>query len=534
MASQNWDDHDRSNRYTAQSMAKSYLQSIQKDKGAIIFTIGDNDTFALWYAQEIEGFRTDVRTINSSLLGTDWYIDQMKRKTYESDPVPSQMTHDLYAYGVRDVIRYQPVLDSVRWDIKDLINWIASDHPRTKLKDLLQKTGQDPNQLPESQQEGVFYPTRKIRVPVNKENVLKSGIVKAEDADKILPYIDIDLPESALLKNQMMMLDILANNDWKRPIYFTGGSYSDSEYLWMKKYLQLEGLVYKLVPIETDLGDENPYLMGRIDSDLMYDIVMQWEWGNSERLDIYHDPETRKNSISFRSNMARLAETLINEGKAAKAKDILDLAIEKMPLDYFGYYSLLVPFVDGYYRIGEIDKARELSDKIAAKYSGRLNYFSSLDANLQYNLGEEIITEIERYRTLVEADLKHGETIELAPVLNQFMESIEPFRYLYGDYEFYTGLIDVAEGYFLDGQTALAEDLSTKISAEYDERLGLYSQISEDSQLQLSSRIQRELNNFNYVVQIVKAYDSTAFGDQIEGLFNKNLNLFSAILNSEE
>jgi hypothetical protein len=534
MASQNWDDHDRSNRYTAQSMAKSYLQSIQKDKGAIIFTIGDNDTFALWYAQEIEGFRTDVRTINSSLLGTDWYIDQMKRKTYESDPVPSQMTHDLYAYGVRDVIRYQPVLDSVRWDIKDLINWIASDHPRTKLKDLLQKTGQDPNQLPESQQEGVFYPTRKIRVPVNKENVLKSGIVKAEDADKILPYIDIDLPESALLKNQMMMLDILANNDWKRPIYFTGGSYSDSEYLWMKKYLQLEGLVYKLVPIETDLGDENPYLMGRIDSDLMYDIVMQWEWGNSERLDIYHDPETRKNSISFRSNMARLAETLINEGKAAKAKDILDLAIEKMPLDYFGYYSLLVPFVDGYYRIGEIDKARELSEKIAAKYSGRLNYFSSLDANLQYNLGEEIITEIERYRTLVEADLKHGETIELAPVLNQFMESIEPFRYLYGDYEFYTGLIDVAEGYFLDGQTALAEDLSTKISAEYDERLGLYSQISEDSQLQLSSRIQRELNNFNYVVQIVKAYDSTAFGDQIEGLFNKNLNLFSAILNSEE
>jgi hypothetical protein len=531
MASQNWDDHDRSNRYTAQSMAKSYLQSIQKDKGAIIFTIGDNDTFALWYAQEIEGFRTDVRTINSSLLGTDWYIDQMKRKTYESDPIPSQMTHDLYAYGVRDVIRYQPVLDSVLWDIKDLMNWIASDHPRTKLKDLLQKTGQDPNQLPESQQEGVFYPTRKIRVPVNKDNVLKSGIVKAEDADKILPYIDIELPENALLKNQMMMLDILANNDWERPIYFTGGSYSDSEYLWMKKYLQLEGLVYKLVPIETDLGDENPYLMGRIDSDLMYDIVMQWEWGNSDRLDIYHDPETRKNSISFRSNMARLAETLINEGKAEKARDILDLAIKKMPLDYFGYYSLLVPFVDGYYRIGEIEKARQLSDKIAVKYSGRLNYFSSLDASLQYNLGEEIITEIERYRTLVEADLKHGETIELAPVLNQFMKSIEPFRYLYGDYEFYTGLIDVAEGYFLDGQTALAQDLSTKISAEFDERLSLYSQISDDTQLQLSSRIQRELNDFNYVVQIVKAYDSTAFGDQIEGLFNKNLNLFSAILN---
>ena len=534
MASQNWDDHDRSNRYTAQSIAKSYLQSIQKDKDAIIFTIGDNDTFALWYAQEIEGFRTDVRTINSSLLGTDWYIDQMKRKTYESSPIPSQMTHNLYAYGVRDVIRYQPVLDSVRWDIKDLMNWISSDHPRTKIKDLLANSGQDPNQLPESQQEGVFYPTRKIRVPVNKENVLKSGIVKPEDADKIVPYIDIDLPDTALYKNQMMMLDILANNDWERPIYFTGGSYSESEYLWMKKYLQLEGLVYKLVPIEIDLGDENPYLMGRIDSDLMYDIVMQWEWGNSERTDIYHDPETRKNSISFRSNMVRLAETLINEGKFEKAKDVLDLALEKMPLDYFGYYSLLVPFVDGYYRINEIEKAQKLSQKIASKYSDRLRYFSSLDAALQYNMGEEIITEIERYRTLVEADLKHGENIELSPVLNQFMESIEPFKYLYGDYEFYTELIDVAEGYFLDGQLDLARELSNKISAEYNERLGLYSQVSLDSQRQLISRIQRELNNFNYVVQIVKAYDSTKFGDEIEALYTKNLELFTEAFSTEE
>ena len=449
MGYQNWDDHDRSDRFTAQSMARSYLQSIQKNKGAMIFTIGDNDTFALWYAQDIEGYRTDVRTINSSLLGTDWYIDQMKRKTYESEPIPSQMTHDLYAYGVRDVIRYQPVLDSVRWDIKDFMNWVASDHPRTKIKDLMQKSGNDVNQLPESQQEGVFYPTRKIRIPVNKENVLKSGIVNPEDADKIVPYIDIDLPESAILKNQMMMLDIVANNDWERPIYFTGGSYSDSEYLWMKKYLQLEGLVYKLVPIKTDLGKDNPYLMGRIDADLMYDIVTQWNWGNSESPEIYHDPETRKNSISFRSNMARLSEQLINEGKKNKAKTIIDLALEKMPLDYFGFYSLMVPFVDGYYSIDEIEKAQELSRNIGFKYYDRLNYFSSLDADLQYSLGEEIITEIERYRTLVEADLKHAEKADLLPTLNQFIAATDSFKYLYGDYEYYTSLIDVAEGYFI-------------------------------------------------------------------------------------
>ena len=157
MAFQNWDDHDRSNRYTAQSMAKSYLASIQKDSGAMIFTIGDNDTFALWYAQEIEEYRTDVKTINTSLLATDWYIDQMKRKTYESDPIPSQMSHDLYAYGIRDYIKHEALIDSVRWDIKDFMNWVSSDNPKTKYRNLIQQSGGDPNQYPLNTQEMVFY-----------------------------------------------------------------------------------------------------------------------------------------------------------------------------------------------------------------------------------------------------------------------------------------------------------------------------------------------------------------------------------------
>ena len=532
MAFQNWDDHDRSNRYTAQSLSRAYLQSIQKDKGAIIFTIGDNDTFALWYAQDIEGYRTDIRTINSSLLGTDWYIDQMKRKTYESEPIPSQMRHELYAYGVRDVIRYQPVLDSVRWEIKDFMNWIASDHPRTKIKDFLIKSGRDPNQLPMSQQESVFYPTRKIRVPVNRENVLRSGIVKPEDADKILPHIDIDLPETAILKNQMMMLDILANNDWKRPIYFTGGSYADSEYIWMKKYLQLEGLVYKLVPIKTDLGKENPYLMGRIDSELMYDIVMQWDWGNSNRTDIYHDPETRKNSISFRSNIARLSEKLINEGKFEKAKNVMDLAIDKMPIDYFGYYSLLVPFVDGYFRINHIEKAQELSKKIAFKYSDRLNYFSSLSPDLQYRLGEEIITEIERYRALIEADLKHAEKSDLKSSLNQFILSIDPFKFLYGNYEFYTNLVDVVEGFYLSKQTKLAQNLSEKIADQYSERMQLFSQFSQPNQLQIQDRIKKEWSAYNYFLQIVNSFDESDFFNTLENQYNRNVSLFNTELDS--
>ena len=200
--------------------------------------------------------------------------------------------------------------------------------------------------------------------------VIKNGIIDSADLKNpnYRPVLKWALKGSMLYKADLAVLSLLANYQWERPIYFTGGSYSDSEYIWMKKYLQLEGLVYKLVPIETNLGKENPYLMGRIDSDLMYDIVLNWNWGNSERTDIYHDPETRKNSISFRSNMARLAEQLINENKTEKAKKVMDLAIEKMPLDYFGYYSLLVPFVDGYYRINDVKVAQGLSKKIGYKY----------------------------------------------------------------------------------------------------------------------------------------------------------------------
>jgi hypothetical protein len=289
-----------------------------------------------------------------------------------------------------------------------------------------------------------------------------------------------------------------------------------------------------LVPIETNLGKDNPYLMGRIDSDLMYDIVMQWDWGNSERPDIYHDPETRKNSISFRSNMARLSELLINEDKFEKAKVIMDLALEKMPLDYFGYYSLLVPFVDGYYRIGEIQKAQDLSKRIAFKYADRLKYFKSLDANLQYQLGEEIITEIERYRALVEADLKHDKKSDLPQTLNQFMGAINPFKYLYGDYEFYTSLIDVAEGYYLVDEIALAQSLSTKIAKQYSERMELFSQFSPENQLQLQDRIKNEWVSYNYFLQIVNSFDESPFFDTLEQRYNENVARFSSALDSTE
>src|SRR5690606_20677096 len=149
-------------------------------------------------------------------------------------------------------------------------------------------------------------------------------------------------------KNRLMMLDILANNNWKRPIYFSAGSFGDDDYLWMKDYLQLDGMVYKLVPIKTPIEKApSPLDMGKIDSDKMYNIVMNWDWGNSENPDIYHDPETRKNSISYRTNLARLMEQLINEGKIDKAKNVIAIAMKNMPLEHFGYYTMLEPFAGG-------------------------------------------------------------------------------------------------------------------------------------------------------------------------------------------
>ncbi len=421
LAAQNWDDHDRSNRYTAQAMAKMYLQSCQED--AILFTIGDNDTFALWYAQEIEEYRTDVRTVNTSLFATDWYIDQMKSAAYKGKPIPSQLKHKFYRFGNNDAIYYKPITkDTV--PIKTWMDWIENDNPKTK-GDL--QSGKKVN----------TFPSKHIRIPVDKEAVLRNGIVSLKDADLIVPYIDIHLKGDLLFKNRLLMLDIIANNNWERPIYFTGGSYGDDDFLWMKDYLQLDGVTYKLVPILTKLDRRNPFEMGRIDTDLMYKNVTSWDWGNSEDPNIYHDPETRKNAITYRSNLARLVEALINEGKKEKAKEILDLAMEKMPVEYYEYYTLLEAYVTGYYQIGEKDKARDLWNKVAKKYQDQLTYFGSLELKDQYMYAEDIVTNVERYRSVVDLLLINKDREMIEEKAEEFNRYLRLFTRLYSADEEY-------------------------------------------------------------------------------------------------
>ena len=387
LAKENWDDHDRSGKYTALAMAKAYLDSCGPN--AILFTIGDNDTFPLWYAQEIEGYRTDVRIVNTSLLATDWYIDQMKNKAYKSDPLPISFTRDQYRGSNRDGVLFvektkEPLV------LDEVLKFIKLEDERATVE---MNSGKKLH----------YYPSNKIILPVDKDVIIKNNVVAKKFQDSIVSEITFTIKGQALYKNRLMMLDILNENNWKRPMYFTGGSFADEDFLWLKDYLELDGMCYKIVPIKTPkVKGGSPLDMGIIDSDRMYDIVMKWDWGNSGNPNMLHDIETRRNSVSYRSNIARLMEVLINEDKNDKAEKLIDLAMQKMPIEQFGYYTLVEPFVQGYYQIGKKDKAEKILKTLIGKYQESLTYYNSLTINQQNRMAMDVISEIERYRGLLE------------------------------------------------------------------------------------------------------------------------------------
>ncbi len=218
--------------------------------------------------------------------------------------------------------------------------------------------------------------------------------------------------------------------------------------------------------------------------------------------------------------MARLAEQLINEGESVKAKEIIDLAIEKMPIDKFGYYSLIVPFIDNYYRISEIKLAQSLATKISKKYSGRLNYFSSLKTGFQYEMGEEIVTEIERYRTLMEAILVNKDKVILESEIDRFIESTKPFIFLYGEYDYYTSLLDMVDGYYLIDSNKKAEKIGNKILDVYKKRLNVFINLSPENKVQYAEQIKNEILDFKYFVEIISSNEKGEFSDKIEKEYN--------------
>ncbi len=420
MARQNWDDHDRSGRYTARDIAKDYLDSCAPN--AILFTNGDNDTFPLWYVQEIENYRTDVRIVNLSLLNTDWYIDQMKRKAYDSDPVPFGFDWQQYKQGTRDVLYYRDMrLGDARWMADDFMKWVKSDDQKTRFKAGTEKDLQ-------------FYPVKKIRVPVDREAVLRNGVVAIEDSARIVPYIDWDFTANVLPKRDLMLMDLIAYNDWTRPIYFsiTVGA-SRKSFFYLDEYFQLEGLAYRFVPIKNSSPAQGADF-GVVNTSLMYDRLMkQYKWGNMEVPDVYLDETNRRLSYNFRNIFGRLAQALIQEGKKKEAIEVLDRCQEVVPNSKFGYNYFLFSVIDGYYRAGANDKAKALVEEFAASLDEELEYYGQFKGNHKRRIKEDIDIAVQYYGLLMQMVQQHeirassNEMLEKAPFFQRYRDAVGPF-----------------------------------------------------------------------------------------------------------
>ena len=367
MAQQNWDDHDRSHRYTAVEMAKNYLNSVGQN--GILVTHGDNDTFPLWYAQEVEGVRTDVRICNTSLLGTDWHIDQMKYACNESAPLDLQIGPAQYLYGTNDYVIIYDTRDQAL-PISDVMR-IFRD-PRVKL------TMSDSSRVD-------YLMSRKLIVPVNKENVIKYGILDGKYADQIPDEIVLTISKDKqfLSKPELFMLDLLSDYQWDRPINLLqmGGEIN----IGLKEYLMYDGFSFRFVPIKnrmslSDIGFSDP-------DDLYHKMTEVFTWDALKRKDYFVDYQnmtTFCGVMSQRRLFYNVAEELYEAGEMAKAEEILDMCHECVPestypldLSYLrtGNEYAVVQMVDLYYRLGAADKATALAERFADSMMSSIGFY---------------------------------------------------------------------------------------------------------------------------------------------------------------
>jgi tetratricopeptide (TPR) repeat protein len=365
MAAQGWDDHDRSDRRTGIDMAKNYLNSLQPN--AIIFTNGDNDTFPLWYAQEVEGVRTDVRVVNLSLLNTDWYIDQMKRRQYESAPVPFSIPEFKYRQGTRDLI----VLNSEETftPLETALSYCLDD---SKIQDFGYKKFS-------------VMPNYQFSYTVSKENQAKFRQYVGENDTLVstmsfaLMDDDGETPRQFITKAQLMVMDLIVNNNWERPIYFAVTTGSEA-YMGLEPYFQLEGLAYRLTPIyHSDYDRDN--MSGGVASELMYDNVMnKFLWGNIDTKDIYLDENNRRMVTNLRMQMNNLAEQFIIENKMDKAVAVLNKSINSLPEKNAPYDQpqIMWQTAELLFKAGDLQTATKLAERVFELNNQMLDYYQSL------------------------------------------------------------------------------------------------------------------------------------------------------------
>ena len=364
LAAENWDDHDRSGRTMARDIGWNYLQSLPEN--AIVINYGDNDTFPLWYNQEVDGVRPDVRIMNSSYLGGEWYIDEMKTRANEAAGVPFSLHSSKYSF-VNDFL---PVADRVKRviDAKELIGFIADEKDNTKVQ-LADGSLVD------------YIPGRRIAIPVNKDNAIKAGIVKEEDRDLMVDtvYINISERKRSIEKSEMMLIDLLANFDWKRPICFTQ-VYILQDF-GLLDYLQYDGYAYRLVPILTPY--QSSWEIGRIDTEWTYPRLMEtFRYGNLADEDVHVDHFLQYNiaASKAREGFARVAKELIREGKNEEALKALDRGLEVLPSPKIRYTDAnTYPFIEAYYALGEMEKGDKLLTDYATVLMEYMEYYLLFD-----------------------------------------------------------------------------------------------------------------------------------------------------------
>ena len=406
MAGQNWDDHDRSGRYLARDFGHNYLESCEPN--SIIFTNGDNDTFPLWYAQEVEGIRTDVRVCNTSYLQTDWYIDQMKRQAYDSDPLPISWNRADYVQGTRDAAYLYPMTDQAI-DLGTALSFVRSSDPKYK-------------KIPGVDQELDFIPASKLTLKVDSDQVIKNNVLTPNHVPYMLPEMTIDLSnKNALGKHELIILDMLQTNNWERPIYYAV-TVSSEQYVNLDGYFQQTGLANQIVPLATKESDL------AVNSERMYENVMnKFKWGGVDKPGIYLDENSLRMCRSYRMVLfGRLAGTLANEGDTEKAIKVLDRCMEVLPPENVPMDYSALSLGELYHALGETEKGDDILDQIATNSVININWFfrlnprqlASVESDLRQELG--ILNEVLRIAKQYNSKL-----------VDKYQEEFDNFRMAY-------------------------------------------------------------------------------------------------------
>ena len=392
MASQTWDDHDRSGRYVARDFGQNYLMSLQESGNPIIYTNGDNDTFPLWYNQETEGFRTDARTCNLSYLQTDWYIDQMKRPAYDSPALPITWDRTEYMEGQNEYVPIRPDFKKqIDKAYKAAEEEVLNGKNPEALNNIRAQFGDNPYELKNilkywvrTKDGQAVIPTDSIVVKIDKEAVRRSGMMIPEAlGDSIPDYMHISLkdekgnPKRALYKSELMMLEMLANANWERPIYMAITVGTDNQ-LNMREHFSQEGLTYRFTPFDTEA------LGATIDSEKLYDNLMnKFKFGGIDKPGIYIDENTMRMCYTHRRIFAQLITQLMKEGKKDKALAALEYAEKMIPAFNVPYdvQNGALEMAEAYYQLGNNTKADQIIDELANKSVEYLTWYLSLDDN---------------------------------------------------------------------------------------------------------------------------------------------------------